>query len=345
MLETSMDLQMLHRAASAYYRDDLRQAEIADRLGISRPSVSKLLAEARRIGMVRFEVLDVPTADVTDLERRLRELLGIDSVRVAPGDQSQRDHRGVGDLLGEELRRLGLRRGDVLLVSSGKTTHAVSGMVGLPELEGVIVAPTVGGQQEPERSFQTNETVRNFADRTRAEPRFIFAPALPSPSLWESLQADPSFSAITDLWARASALVTGIGAPYQQRETLTSVVPRDHPALQRAAGDICLHFFDSEGTPMVYPGSDRLVRPPLDLLREIPDSIALATGRKKVPSIRAGAKTGLMTTLITDAPTAEVILADADTDTDTDADADADDDADDADAAASGAPSQRPPSI
>src|SRR5699024_6567026 len=103
-----MDLQMLHRAASAYYRDDLRQAAIADRPGIARPRVGKLLAEARRIGMVRFEVLGVPPADVTELERRLRELLGIDSVRGAPGDQSQRDHRGVGDLLGEELRRLGL---------------------------------------------------------------------------------------------------------------------------------------------------------------------------------------------------------------------------------------------
>src|SRR5690625_7712176 len=101
-----MDLQMLHRAASAYYRDDLRQAEIADRLGISRPSVSKLLAEARRIGMVRFEVLDVPTADVTDLERRLRELLGSDAVRVGPGGHSQGDRRGGGD-------RAGVARGGV----------------------------------------------------------------------------------------------------------------------------------------------------------------------------------------------------------------------------------------
>src|SRR5699024_4230755 len=178
-----------------------------------------------------------------------------------------------------------------------------------------------------------------------AEPRFIFAPALPSPSLWVSLQADPSFSAITDLCTRALSLVSGIGAPYQQRETLTSFVPRDHPALQRTARYLWLDFLDSAGMPMVYPGSDRLVRPPLDLLREIPDSIAPATWRKKVPSLRAGAKPGLMTTLITDAPTAEAILADADTDTDTDADADADDADADADAAASGAPSQRSPSI
>src|SRR5690625_7678911 len=96
---------------------------------------------------------------------------------------------------------------------------------------------------------------------------------------------------------------------------------------------------------MVYPGSDRLVRPPLDLPRAIPASIPLATGRKKVPSIRAGAKTGLMTTLITDAPTAEAMLAGADTDTDTDADADAADADAAADAAASGARSQRPPSL
>ena len=60
MLETSMDLHLLHRAASAYYLEEMRQAAIADELGVSRPSVSKLLAEARRIGMVRFEVLDVP---------------------------------------------------------------------------------------------------------------------------------------------------------------------------------------------------------------------------------------------------------------------------------------------
>src|SRR5699024_8380236 len=178
-----MDLQMLHRAASAYYRDDLRQAEIADRLGISRPSVSKLLAEARRIGMVRFEVLDVPTADVTDLERRLRELLGIDSVRVAAADQRRRDHRGVGGLLGEVLRSVGLRRCDVTLVSSGTATLADTVMVGLPDLGVLTVPPTVGGEQVPVRSVQTNETVRDFADRTRAEPRFIFAPAFPTSSL------------------------------------------------------------------------------------------------------------------------------------------------------------------
>ena len=250
MLETAMDLQLLHRAASAYYVDGVRQAEVAARLGVSRPTVSKLLAEARRIGMVRFEVLEPPTADLPDLAARLQDVLGVRSVRIAPGNQVQRDYRGIGDLLGEELRSLDLQRGDVLLISSGKTTYAVSGMPGLPELPGVVIAPTVGGQQETDPSFQTNEIVRRFADRTRAEPKFMFAPASPSEQLWESLQADPSFREITDLWARARAVVVGIGEPYQGRAALTSVVPRDEPALLPAVGDINLHFYDIAGHPV-----------------------------------------------------------------------------------------------
>ena len=309
MLETAMDLQLLHRAASAYYVDGVRQAEVAARLGVSRPTVSKLLAEARRIGMVRFEVLEPPTADLPDLAARLQDVLGVRSVRIAPGNQVQRDYRGIGDLLGEELRSLDLQRGEVLLISSGKTTYAVSGMPGLPELPGVVIAPTVGGQQETDPSFQTNEIVRRFADRTRAEPKFMFAPASPSEQLWESLQADPSFREITDLWARARAVVVGIGEPYQGRAALTSVVPRDEPALVPAVGDINLHFYDIDGHPVSYPGSELLVRPPRELLNALPTSIAMAAGERKAPSILAGARAGLYTTLLTDEPTAQAVLA------------------------------------
>ena len=259
--------------------------------------------------MVRFEVLEPPTADLPDLAARLQDVLGVRSVRIAPGNQVQRDYRGIGDLLGEELRSLDLQRGEVLLISSGKTTYAVSGMPGLPELPGVVIAPTVGGQQETDPSFQTNEIVRRFADRTRAEPKFMFAPASPSEQLWESLQADPSFREITDLWARARAVVVGIGEPYQGRAALTSVVPRDEPALVPAVGDINLHFYDIDGHPVSYPGSELLVRPPRELLNALPTSIAMAAGERKAPSILAGARSGLYTTLLTDEPTAQAVLA------------------------------------
>lgn len=311
MLETSMDLHLLHRTASAYYLDGLRQAEVAERVGVSRPTVSKLLAEARRIGMVRIDVLDVPTVDLEELAGRLRDLLGVESVRIAPGDQVTRGYRGIGDQLAAELGALAIGTGEVVLISSGETIHAVTAMGGMPQMPGALIVPTVGGQQEPDPSFQTNEMVRRLAESTGAQPRFLFAPARTSPALWASLQADPGFRAVADLWDGARAAIVGVGAPYRGRASFTSVVPRDEPSLEEAAGDICLHFFDAEGATLRFPGAEFLVRPPLETLRAIPSRIALAAGREKVPSIRAGARAGLITTLITDVPTAEAILADA----------------------------------
>jgi DNA-binding transcriptional regulator LsrR (DeoR family) len=309
MLETEMDLGLLHRAATAYYMDELRQAEVAERLGVSRPTVSKLLTEARRIGMVRFEVLDPSEVDVRDLAAQVRDVLGVRGVRVAPGDQHERGFRGLGELLGEELRALDLAQGEGILLSSGKTIHAVCAAPGLPDLTGTIVAPTVGGQQESDPWFQTNELVRRFADRTGATPRFMFAPALPSASLRESLEADPGFREITDLWDRARAAVTGVGAPYRSRASLTSVVPRGDSSLARAEGDICLHFLDSAGREVGFPGADRLVRPSLEQLRRVPHLIAVAAGEEKAPSIVAACRAGLISTLVTDAVTAEAVLA------------------------------------
>ncbi|PWH06201.1 transcriptional regulator [Brachybacterium endophyticum] len=308
MLETDMDLRLLHRAATAYYVDDLRQAEVAERLGISRPTVSKLLSEARRIGMVRFEVLDPDDVDVRDLAAQVRDVLGVRGVRVAPGDQRERGFRGLGELLGEELSSLGLAEGEAVLLSSGKTIHAVCDAPGLPDLRGAILVPTVGGQQESDPWFQTNELVRRFADRTGATPRFVFAPALPSASLWESLQADPSYRGITEQWDRARVAVTGVGAPYRNRTSLTSVVPRGDSSLARAEGDICLHFLDSAGREVGFPGDDRLVRPSLEQLRRVPTLIALAAGEDKIPSILAACRAGLISTLVTDAETAEGLL-------------------------------------
>ena len=43
-------------AVKAYYQQDLSQAEVAARMGISRPTVAKLLAHGRARGFVTVEI-------------------------------------------------------------------------------------------------------------------------------------------------------------------------------------------------------------------------------------------------------------------------------------------------
>ena len=52
------DLRLALRAATLYYLDGLTQAEIASRLGVSRPTAGRLVARAKAKGLVRIEVVD-----------------------------------------------------------------------------------------------------------------------------------------------------------------------------------------------------------------------------------------------------------------------------------------------
>lgn len=70
--------------AKLYYQGNQSQSQIAERLGISRPTVSRLLRLARQQGLVRIQIVD-PVQDVQTLTQELRRRLGINVVVVAAG--------------------------------------------------------------------------------------------------------------------------------------------------------------------------------------------------------------------------------------------------------------------
>ncbi|MDO5662315.1 MAG: sugar-binding domain-containing protein, partial [Brachybacterium sp.] len=113
---------------------------------------------------------------------------------------------------------------------------------------------------------------------------------------------------IRTLWREARAVVVGVGAPFRGRKSIASVVPSGDAGLMGAVGDICLHFYDADGRPIEFEGSERLIRPERALLEQIESSIAVAAGLEKAPSLIAGAKAGLFRTLITDTGTAAAVL-------------------------------------
>ena len=65
-----------------YYEEGLGQNAIARRLGVSRPTVSRLLAYARQEGLVRVIIAD-PHADLQSLARKLKVTFGLRDVRLS----------------------------------------------------------------------------------------------------------------------------------------------------------------------------------------------------------------------------------------------------------------------
>lgn len=306
---------LLYAAAQLYYEEDATQAEIATRLGTSRATVSRLLSEARRQGIVRIEVRKPTEAAHGDLSGALALALGVKQVYLSAAFPPATPSRPAEDLLGQllapavgqALLDVGLVPGDVLLVSSGRTMYEV-GQAELPKLPGVLVAPTVGGTDQPEGWFQTNEITRLIASRIGGRATYLFAPALPGPELYGSLLDDPTIQRVLHLWPHARAVLTGVGAPPLLRSQMPQFVPGHTASLVEAIGDICSRFFDRAGNPVHFPGDDRLIAVELAQLQQLPMVIAVAAGADKVAPVIAAAKAGYFSRLVTDPQTAQQIL-------------------------------------
>lgn len=300
------ELERLYRAAQLYYEQGATQAEVAEQLKVSRPSVSRMLAEARAQGIVEIRVHRPAASGMDELSARLTQKLGVEAVHLAPGDQSQRVGLGLGPVTRQALAGTNLRAGDVLLLASGETTYALA-QQRLGDFSGVVIAPTVGGQAEPDPWHQTNEVVRAFAATSGGYPHYLFAPSMPSPALLSALQDDPGYRQVVADWNTAKVALVGIGAAPLSRNSIAQSVPRHHPNLAKSIGDVCLAFYDPQGHEVTFPGSERMVRVPGETLRAVPTRIAVAVGVHKAPSISAAANAGWFNILVTDESTARAV--------------------------------------
>ncbi|HMO10825.1 MAG TPA: sugar-binding domain-containing protein, partial [Actinotalea sp.] len=283
------DPETLVAVASLYYEHDASQKEIAERLGVSRPTVSRLLERARETGIVRIEIVP-PNVD-PGLPARLRERLGLHAVHVAAGRADEADPGPVlAEALGRALDEARLVPGDVVVVSWGRAVHSVSRRLRRSH-PGVLVAPGMGGNSGDQPWFQPNEIVRILANSIEAHPRYFHAPALASRALHETLMAEGQLDPLIAMWERAKVSLVGVGAwPKPDPSYAAAGFPVDDPALDQAVGDFAGWSFTLDGT-------------------EVPYSVCLAGSVSKALPAVGAARARLYNVLVTDAPTARAIEA------------------------------------
>ena len=80
--------------------------------------------------------------------------------------------------------------------------------------------------------------------------------------------------------------------------------------MNNAVGDVLCHFLDKNGQLIHTPIEDRLISTSLEQLKQLPNVIGLAAGASKVDAIRAVLRGGYLDILITDEPTASLLLKD-----------------------------------
>jgi deoxyribonucleoside regulator len=320
------ELELLLEAARLYYEDSLTQQEVGEALGVSRPTVSRLLAQARQEGIVQIKVVD-PLATHDEMEARLEEVFSLRKVLIVAGDGVPGDRlEGRLGLAAARYLHAVLEDGALVGIGWGRTLHAVaealesagsragsrSGRVGERQI-GIQVFPLIGGLGQLSPSLQVNELARRLADAFGGTWRPLFAPAFVDDDVaTQSLVQVPDVAEIIETWPRLDVALVGIGHFAMHRQSSMLFGNYLDEALlneleQRGAvGDLCGRFLDGRGQQcLVEPG---VIGISLKQLKTMNHVVGVAGGEKKARAILGVLRGGYLDVLVTDTTAARAML-------------------------------------
>jgi DNA-binding transcriptional regulator LsrR (DeoR family) len=311
------ELRLMTRVARLYYDEGVRQPEIAARLRLSQPKVSRLLKQAQAEGIVRISVRP-PVGTNPDLERDLEARYGLRDVEVVDitRDDDETAVRELGAAAAYHIETT-VRSGDVIGVSSWSATllamvdamHPVSGV------RDTRVVQILGGGGDPAAEGHATHLVRRMANLLHGQGTFLPAPSsVGSAEARRVLLEDPFVQRAMALFAELDVALVGIGGqePSGLLASSGNVFSTAELRTVRAAGgvgDIGLRYLRRDGQPVDSPLDARVIGIELGQLKRIPRAIGVAGGPSKTPAVRAALLGGWINCLITDRPTAERLLA------------------------------------
>lgn len=303
------ELVQMAYVARRFYLDGFTQVAIAEELGISRFAVAKTLEAAKEHGVVRITVNRPVTARANELADELVGRFGLrDAVVIAATSDSQPAvHAALGPAAAELLTGL-VTATDVIGLTSGRTIAAmVAQLTRLPPCAAVQMTGLGGAVTET-----SAELVRQLSVLSGGVAFPMYVPLVVSDAqAAQALLRQDSVRTAYAKFAEISKAFVAVGA-WQPTESQLAMQlgqgDREHLAQAGAVAEVCGSFFNTAGK-VITQLADRVIAISAAELRAIPEVIAVAGGSAKVGAITAVLRSGILSTLVTDAQTAQRVLA------------------------------------
>ncbi len=312
------DAEAMVRAAWFYFVGGLNQSEIADRLGLTRLKVNRLIAQAREGGHVAIRITH-PSARLMELEHRFATSFGLDRARIVPalgpdsetGDAAA-DRRAVAIAGAAHLEAVLAARPDAVVgVGWGGTVGEMVGQVAALNAPRATFVSLMGSltRQAAANPF---ESVLKLAEKTSGAAHFLAAPTMA-----DTLADRQVFLAqrtVRDTLAiaeRADIHLVGVTEASRRSFLLTqAIVTPDEMSdaeAHGAVGSFVGLFFDQHGQVIDCDVNRRRigVEPAVLLQKKV---TALVSGLVKRDALLAALRGRLIGSLVTDEVLARAVL-------------------------------------
>ena len=310
--------RLLVKIATLYYSENKKQSEIASLLHLSQSFVSRALTRCQKEGLVKITVVQ-PTNIFVSLEKALEEQYGIRQaivVDVGENPSNAQIKHAIGSAAAHYVETR-LRPEDLVGISSWSST--IRCMVDEMHPQNIRAAGVIQllGGVGPNGNVQATILTQQLAAHLGC-PAWL----LPSQSIEHSVEerarlvSSPDVAGVVSKFAEVDVAIVGIGElePSQLLKNSGNYYNEDMLKLlaeRGAVGDICLHYYDANGEPVLSPEEDPVIGTELAQIRACPQVIALAGGAEKGNAIRGALEGNYINVLITDYPTARSLLKEA----------------------------------
>lgn len=313
MATITEDRRLIVKVAKLYYFDGMTQAEIARKIGVSRPIVSKMISKAKEDKIVEIFIKD-ESAHTVDLELQMEKIYSLkEAIIVSASDYN---HDMKLDLLGKAAAAHVSKKIDSVEsigISWGNAVSAFVNAYPFQKNESVNIVPLIGGMGRSEIDLHSNMLTLKFAQKLKTTCSYLYAPAMiKNIDTKNRLLESEEIYGVLDEGQSVEMAIVGMGNPIvdSTMEKIGYLSQEDVASLRtaEAVGDINSVFLDKNGNSLNHHINDSVIGINLDGLKQIGETIAIAHGDNKIRSIHAGLLSGAVDVLVTDDETAQKIL-------------------------------------
>lgn len=311
--------KVMFEVAQQYYLQNFTMDQIAEYQELSRASISRLLKEAREIGLVQIH-LNEEFKPKSDLATKLGERFRLKALVVPTStcDSALGRMQAVAREAGVLLNSL-MRDDMVLGVAWGSTVSEVARQLAARPLKNTLVVQLNGAGNARHTGIPYSGAILGqIAEAFNAQMLHFPVPAFfDRASTKEAMWQEESVRSVLKMQRSADVALFGIGA-------FGGAIPSHvysggyfNDAEQRGlraegvAGDVCTVFLRENGTYADLEVNKRATGPTPAELARIKRRIAVVSGAHRLSALKGALMTGAVTDLVIDTQLAELLMQSA----------------------------------
>ncbi|NTU75393.1 MAG: sugar-binding transcriptional regulator [Anaerolineaceae bacterium] len=306
--------ELLADVAEMYYLKEETQAAISKQVGVTRSMVSRMLNEARQMGIVEININRPLTFDL-ELQAALEERFGIKFsfvIKVSSYDPEVLVQRlGVA---GAFFLSTQLRPGLILGLPWGTTVAAIVDNLKVEIEVAVKVVQLVGALGSRNLKYDGHTVVQRLAQKLGGEAYYLNAPFLvDNKTVVDALINSPTVRDTLKMAENCDLALLGIGSTDLEYSTYFNagyLTYDEVVALQKtgAIGGVCGVHYDLQGRVCAKDFQKRMITIDETALHKIPERVGVAGGPGKVAPLLGALRSKLINAVITDTSTARELL-------------------------------------